>query len=66
MAAKRIVNAAYTVNENVGGTSFKAVSVTIGGRSQTGGGPGGGGRLTKASNLASVEIQLASEPQRTL
>ena len=65
-AAERIVNAAYTVNENVGGASFKAVSVTIGGRSQTGGGPGGGGRLTTASNLASVEIQLASEPQRTL
>ena len=41
-AAERIVNAAYVVNENVGGTSFKAVSVTIGGRSRTGGGPGGG------------------------
>ena len=41
-AAERIVNAAYVVNENVGGTSFKAVSVTIGGRSRTGGGPGSG------------------------
>ena len=65
-AAERIVDAAYAVNENVGGSSFKAVSVTIGGRSSTSGGPGGGGRLTTASNLASVEIQLASEPQRTL
>ena len=65
-AAERIVDAAYSVNEDVGGTSFQAVSVTIGGRSRTGGGPGGGGRLTTASNLASVEIQLASEPLRTL
>ncbi len=65
-AAERIVDAAYSVNEDVGGTSFQAVSVTIGGRSSTGGGPGGGGRLTTASNLASVEIQLASEPLRTL
>tara|TARA_B100001057_G_scaffold499036_1_gene608110 strand:- start:7548 stop:10628 length:3081 start_codon:yes stop_codon:yes gene_type:complete len=65
-AAERIVDAAYSVNEEVGGTSFQAVSVTIGGRSSTGGGPGGGGRLTTASNLASVEIQLAAEPLRTL
>ena len=65
-AAERIVDAAYTVNEQVGGTSFRAVSVTIGGRSRTSGGPGGGGRLTAASNLASVEIQLNSEPLRTL
>ena len=65
-AAERIVEAAYIVNEQVGGTSFRAMSVTIGGRSRTSGGPGGGGRLTAASNLASVEIQLNSEPLRTL
>ncbi|MAD07595.1 MAG: heavy metal resistance protein CzcA [Gammaproteobacteria bacterium] len=65
-AAERIADAAYTVNEQVGGTSFRAVSVTIGGRSRTSGGPGGGGRFTAASNLASIEIQLNSEPLRTL
>ena len=42
-AADRIVEAAYIVNEQVGGTSFRAMSVTIGGRSRTSGGPGGGG-----------------------
>ena len=65
-AARRIVNAAYKVNEDVGGTSFDAVSATIGGRDSAGGGPGGQRSMKTASHLASVRIQLAGEPARTL
>ncbi len=65
-AAERIVAGAYQVNENVGGTSFKSVSVTIGGRISSGGGPGGGTSSTVASHLASVQVQLTEEPYRTL
>jgi multidrug efflux pump subunit AcrB len=65
-AAEQIVVAANAVNEDVGGTSFKSVSMTIGGQTSTGGGPGGGGRMSVASHLASVQVQLNSEPLRTL
>lgn len=65
-ASEKLVAAAYATNEEVGGTSFRSVSVTIGGRTRTGGGPGGGSGLTTASNVASVQIQLDAEPLRTL
>lgn len=65
-AAERLIAGARQVNENVGGTSFKSVSVTVGGRISSGGGPGGGTSSTVASHLASVQVQLAAEPQRTL
>ncbi|MFT6751430.1 MAG: multidrug efflux pump subunit AcrB, partial [Candidatus Azotimanducaceae bacterium] len=45
--------------------AFKSISVTIGGQTRTGGGPGGGGGMTVASHLASVQIELGSEPPRT-
>ena len=64
-AAERLVAAAYTTNAQVGGTSFRSVSVTIGGRTADGGGPGGGG-LSIASNVASVQLVLNDEPLRTL
>ena len=63
-AARRLVAAAHAANEEVGGTSFRSISVTIGGR--TGGGPGGASRLVTASHSASVQIVLNGEPQRTL
>ena len=65
-ATERVVAAEYAVNENVGGTSFDNVSVTIGGRTRAGGGPSGGGSMSLASHLASIQIELASEPLRTL
>jgi multidrug efflux pump subunit AcrB len=65
-AAERLIAGARQVNENVGGTSFKSVSVTIGGRISSGGGPGGGTSSTVASHLASVQVQLNPEPLRTL
>lgn len=65
-ATERMVTAAETVNQKVGGTSFESVSVTIGGRSRTGGGPGGSGSMTVASHLSSIQIQLNSEPLRSL
>ena len=65
-AAEKLVAAAHLTNEQVGGTSFRSVSVTIGGATGQGAGPGGGTRLTEASNLASVQIVLNGEPQRTL
>ena len=65
-AARQIVSAAYKVNKDVGGTSFDAVSATIGGRDGSSGGPGGQRSMQTASHLASVRIQLAGEPARTL
>ena len=66
-AAERLVAAAYATNEEVGGTSFRSVSVTVGGRPGSGGGgPGGSARLTVASHTATVQIILNQEPQRTL
>ncbi len=65
-AAEVLAEAARVTNEAVGGSSFRSVSVTIGGRFRSGSGPGGGNPMTVASNLASVQIQLNSEPLRTL
>jgi multidrug efflux pump subunit AcrB len=65
-AAQRLIAGARQVNEDVGGTSFRSVSVTIGGRISSGGGPGGGTSSTVASHIASVQVQFNPEPQRTL
>ena len=65
-AAERLVDAAYATNAEVGGTSFRSVSATIGGTINTGGGPGGGNQLSASNNLASIQIQLNGEPERTL
>ena len=65
LAANRIIEAAYTVNDNNNGTAFKAISATIGGASRGGGGPGGSGMKT-ASHLSSITITLQDEPIRTL
>ena len=65
-AARRIVSAAYKVNEELGGNAFDAISATIGGSDTSSGGPGGQRSMRTASNIASVRIQLASEPGRAL
>ena len=65
-AAERVVRAAYATNEEVGGTSFRSVSATIGGTIGSGGGPGGGSQLSASTNVASIQIQLNNEPLRTL
>ena len=65
-AAEKIVAAAHATNEQVGGTSFRSVSVTIGGRAGRGQGPGRASQLGMASHLASVQVVLESEPLRTL
>ncbi len=65
-AAEQLVAAAHQVNEDVGGTSFKSVSVTIGGRMSSAGGPGSSTTSTVASHLASVQVQLTEEPLRSL
>lgn len=65
-AARRIVSAAYKVNEELGGNAFDAISATIGGSDTSSGGPGGQRSMRTASHIASVRIQLASEPGRTL
>jgi multidrug efflux pump subunit AcrB len=66
IATERIVEAANVVNERLEGKAFDSVSVTIGGQTRAGRGPGGGGGLTVASHLASVQIALGPEPPRTL
>ena len=65
-AAQRLVDAAYATDEQTGGKSFRSVSVTVGGQTEIGGGPGGGTSLRVASHVASVQIVLNSEPPRTL
>ena len=65
-ATQRLVDAAHATNEEVGGTSFRSVSVTVGGRMGDGDGPDDGSPPPTASNLASVQIILNGEPQRTL
>ena len=65
-AAERLVDAAYATNGEVGGTSFRSISATIGGRINTGGGPAGSSSLSAASNIASIQVQLNAEPLRTL
>ena len=65
-AAERLVAAAYETNEQSGGSSFRSIGVTIGGRTGDGGGPGGATRMNVASNIASVQVVLNNEPLRTL
>ena len=64
-AAQRLVNGAKRVNEVSNGNAFRSISMTIGGQTSTGGGPFGGGRVTMANHLASIQIQLNPEPIRT-
>ena len=65
-AAERLVAGAERVNAEAGGMEFRAISRTVGGQVSTGGGPFGGGRVTMANHLASIQIQLNPEPLRTL
>jgi len=65
-AAERLVKGAEQVNAETGGSAFRSVSMTVGGQTSTGGGPFGGGRVTVANHLASIQIQLNPEPLRTL
>lgn len=64
-AANKMVEAANTVNARLDGVAFESISVTIGGQTRSGGGPGGGSGMTIASHLASVQITLGAEPPRT-
>ena len=65
VAANRIVDAAKVVNARLDGVAFESISVTIGGQSKAGRGPGSGGEMTVASHLASIQIELGPEPPRT-
>ncbi|MFT6776463.1 MAG: multidrug efflux pump subunit AcrB [Paraglaciecola sp.] len=65
-AANQMVEAANAVNARLDGVAFGSMSVTIGGQTRAGGGPGGSSGMTIASHLASVQITLGPEPPRTL
>ena len=65
-AAETIAAAAHAVNEDVGGTSMRALSVTVGGRPGEFTGPGGTQAMMVASHVAAVQVQLHREPLRTL
>ena len=65
-AAENIAAAVHAVNEDVGGTSVRALSVTVGGRPGEFTGPGGTGEMRIASHVAAVQVQLHREPLRTL
>ncbi len=65
-AAETLAAAARAVNEDVGGTSMRALSVTVGGRPREFDGPGGTGEMRIASHVAAVQVQLHREPLRTL
>ena len=64
-AAEKIVDAAHSVNTDVGETAFKSVIVTIGGQTKSGRGPEGGSRMSLASHIAPIQIELNPEPLRT-
>ncbi|MFT4940456.1 MAG: multidrug efflux pump subunit AcrB [Paraglaciecola sp.] len=64
-AANRMVEAAKTVNARLDGVAFESISVTVGGQTRSGGGPGSSSGLTIASHLASIKITLGPEPPRT-
>ena len=64
-AARKIIDAAYAINDQRDGAAFKAVNATIGGVSRMGGGPDGGGGVSASSNLASIIVLLEDEPRRT-
>ena len=64
--AETIVEAAYRLNKKLEGTAFESISVTIGGNTTSGGGPGGGSNVNVAGHLASIIVQLQKEPIRTL
>jgi multidrug efflux pump subunit AcrB len=63
-AANQMVDAANTLNARLDGAAFESISVTIGGQTRSGGGPGGGSRMTIASHIASVQLTLGPEPPR--
>ena len=65
-AAEAVAAAAHAVNEDVGGTSLRALSVTVGGRPGVFEGPGLPSEMEIASHLASIQMQLHREPLRTL
>ncbi len=65
-AAENLVTAAERVNETATGRPFKSISMTVGGQTSTGGGPFGGGRVTMANHLASIQIRLNPQPLRKL
>ena len=65
-AAEAVAAAAHAVNEDVGGTSLRALSVTVGGRPGVFEGPGLPSEMEIASHLASLQMQLHREPLRTL
>lgn len=65
VAANRIVDAANTVNTRLDGVAFESISVTIGGQTRAGGGPGSSSGMSVASHVASVQITLGPEPPRT-
>jgi multidrug efflux pump subunit AcrB len=65
-ATERIVDAAYRINSETGDKSLQSVTVTIGGQVSSGFGPSSGSSVSIAGNVASVQIQLNPEPQRTL
>ena len=65
-AAQKLVTAAERVDQAAEGSSFQSISMTVGGQTSSGGGPFGGGRVTVANHLASIQIRLNPEPLRKL
>jgi len=63
-ATERIAAAAHAANDEVEDSPFRAVGITVGGRPLDSTGPMATGGMEIASNVASVQIQLA--PSRSL
>ena len=65
-AIRRIEDAVHEVNDTVGGTAIRAVTMTAGARVTEGDGPGGAASMNFARNIASISLQLNNEPLRTV
>lgn len=64
-AIRRIQNVVYEVNEELGGTNVRGVTLTSGARfSVVGAGPGANAQLHLARNIATLEVQLYDAPYR--
>ena len=65
-AAEKVYRAALQVNADTDNKAFAAISRSIGGRLQTGGGPDATGGFNQATHIASIQVQLNPEPLNTL
>ena len=64
VGTRQLRDAVLAMNVEQGGNELETVNMVIGGRLSLGGGPGGGGGVSRSSNLGQVSLELADEDIR--